>query len=47
MVDTIDIREKESSVSVLRHSAENKLRKSLGLPSELAEKTPEEIVHEL
>ncbi len=47
MVDTIDIREKESSVGVLRHSAENKLRKSSGLPSELAEKTPEEIVHEL
>jgi hypothetical protein len=47
MADKTEIDETESSASILRHRAEEKLGKSQAVPSGLKEKTPEEIIHEL
>jgi two-component system cell cycle sensor histidine kinase/response regulator CckA len=47
MTDKIDLDEKGNVRSCLWDSAEEKLGESLGLPSELKNKSPEEIIHEL
>ncbi len=47
MTNKIDLDKNGTGTSSLRGAAENKLGKSKVLPSDLRDKTPEEIIHEL